>query len=72
MTDKRTHFRVGIQSGIQTNYQIYKKKTDKEDAAKKEKKKKRRTKTRDIQIDKIKEDRLMDELTGECDFISVY
>lgn len=39
---------------------------------KKKKKKKRRTKTRDRQIDKIKEDRLMDELTGECDFISVY
>lgn len=39
---------------------------------KKKKKKKRRTKTRDRQIDKIKEDRQMDELTGECDFISVY
>lgn len=38
----------------------------------KRKEKKRRTKTRDRQIDKIKEDRLMDELTGECDFISVY
>lgn len=38
----------------------------------KKKEKKRRTKTRDRQIDKIKEDRLMDELTGECDFISVY
>lgn len=71
MTDKRTHFRVGIQSGIQTNYQIYKKKTDKEDAAKKEKEKKDGQK-QDRQIDKIKEDRLMDELTGECDFISVY
>lgn len=67
MTDKRTHFRVGIQSGIQTNYQIYKKKTDKEDAAKKKDGQKQ-----DRQIDKIKEDRLMDELTGECDFISVY
>lgn len=71
MTDKRTHFRVGIQSGIQTNYQIYKKKTDKEDAAKKKRKKKDGQK-QDRQIDKIKEDRLMDELTGECDFISVY
>lgn len=39
---------------------------------KRKKEKKRRTKTRDRQIDKIKEDRLMDELTGECDFISVY
>lgn len=38
----------------------------------KKKEKKRRTKTRDRQIDKISEDRLMDELTGECDFISVY
>lgn len=38
----------------------------------KRKEKKRRTKTRDRQIDKIKEDILMDELTGECDFISVY
>lgn len=38
----------------------------------KKKEKKRRTKTRDRQIDKINEDRLMDGLTGECDFISVY
>lgn len=38
----------------------------------KRKKKKKDGQKQDRQIDKIKEDRLMDELTGECDFISVY
>lgn len=69
MTDKRTHFRVGIQSGIQTNYQIYKRRQTKKMQQKKEKEKKDGQKQ---ETDKIKEDRLMDELTGECDFISVY